>query len=134
MKIYETLTSKLKSMSLKLKTTSQKISQKTPCHLNQTRCGLSTINNSKQLNRTFVVYRDEITTVIRGSLNMFPDFFVWELLFEVISSRCNVLVVPFQQLLEGPMEVLLCERFNDLRHSLFHLLNCLITTSSEFRE
>ena len=31
-------------------------------------------------------------------------------------------------LLEGPMEVLLCERVNDLRHSLFHLLNCLITT------
>ena len=34
----------------------------------------------------------------------------------------------FQQLLEGPMEVLLCERVNDLRHSLFHLLNCLIMT------
>ena len=28
------------------------------------------------------------------------------------------------------MEVLLCERVNDLRHSLFHLLNCLITTAS----
>ena len=26
------------------------------------------------------------------------------------------------------MEVLLCERINDLRHSLFHLLNCLITS------
>ena len=23
------------------------------------------------------------------------------------------------------MEILLCERVNDLRHSLFHLLNCL---------
>ena len=32
------------------------------------------------------------------------------------------------------MEVLLCERVNDLRHSLFHLLNCLITTTSELRE
>ena len=32
------------------------------------------------------------------------------------------------------MGVLLCERINDLRHSLFHLLNCLITTASEFRE
>ena len=32
------------------------------------------------------------------------------------------------------MEVLLCERVNDLRHSLAHLLNCLITTSSELRE
>ena len=29
------------------------------------------------------------------------------------------------------MEVLLCERVNDLRHSLFHLFNCLITTASE---
>ena len=32
------------------------------------------------------------------------------------------------------MEVLLCERVNDLRHSLFRLLNCLITTASELRE
>ena len=32
------------------------------------------------------------------------------------------------------MEVLLGERVNDLRHSLFHLLNCLITTASELRE
>ena len=32
------------------------------------------------------------------------------------------------------MEVLLCERVNDLRHSLFHLLNCLITTACELRE
>ena len=54
--------------------------------------------------------------------------------FEVISSGYNALVVPFQQLLERPMEVLLCERVNDLRHSLFHLLNCLITTASELRE
>ena len=46
-------------------------------------------------------------------------FFVWALLlythetlvlFEVISSGCNTLVVPLKQLLEGPMEVLLCER------------------------
>ena len=29
------------------------------------------------------------------------------------------------------MEVLLCEHVNDLRHSLFLLLNCLITTASE---
>ena len=42
--------------------------------------------------------------------------------------------VLFQQLLEDPMEVLLCERVNDLHHSLFHLLNCLITTASERRE
>ena len=54
--------------------------------------------------------------------------------FEVISSGYIALVVSFQQLLEGPIEVLLSERFNDLRHSLFHLLNCLITTSCELRE
>ena len=47
---------------------------------------------------------------------------------------CNAFVVPFQHLLEGSMEVLLCERVNILRHSLFHLLNCLITTASELRE
>ena len=28
----------------------------------------------------------------------------------------------------------MCERVNDLRHSLFHLLNCLITTACELRE
>ena len=54
--------------------------------------------------------------------------------FKVISSGCNTLVVLFQQLLEGPMEVLLCEHVNDLHHSLFHLLNCLIMTASELRE
>ena len=32
-------------------------------------------------------------------------------------------IVPFQPLLEGPMEVLLYERVNDLRHSLFYHLN-----------
>ena len=53
--------------------------------------------------------------------------------FEVISTGCNALVAPFQQLLQGPMEVFLCEHVNDLRHSLFHLLNCLITTASELR-
>ena len=49
--------------------------------------------------------------------------------FEVFSSGCNALTVPFQQLLQSPMEVLLCERVNDLRHSLFHLLNSLMTTA-----
>ena len=29
-------------------------------------------------------------------------------------------LVPFQRLLEGPMEVVLCERVYDLRHSLFY--------------
>ena len=32
------------------------------------------------------------------------------------------------------MEVLLSERVNDLRHTLFHLLSCLITTAPELRE
>ena len=54
--------------------------------------------------------------------------------FEIISPSCNALVLPFQQLLEVPIEFLLCDRVNDLRHSLFHLLNCLITTESELRE
>ena len=81
---------------------------------------------------------------IRGSLNKFQNFFRMGTFFdsthmklvpfEVISSGFNALVLPFQQLLEGPMEVLLCERVNDLRQSLFHLLNCLITTASELRE
>ena len=74
---------------------------------------------------------------------IFQTFFVWALLlrvhtwnsnpFEVISSGCNALL-PFQQILGGHMEVFLCERINNLRYSLFHLLNCLITTASEIRE
>ena len=32
------------------------------------------------------------------------------------------------------MKVLLCQHVNDLRRSLFHLLNCLITTASELRD
>ena len=75
----------------------------------------------------------------------FQTFFIWALLLivntyetlvpcEVISSGFNALVVPLQQLLEGPIEVLLFERVYDLRHSLFHLLTCLITTASELRE
>ena len=80
---------------------------------------------------------------VRGSLNKFPDFFCMGTFidnthktlvhFKVISSGCNALVL-FQQLLEGPIEVLLCECVNDLHHSLFHFLNCLITTASELRE
>ena len=65
---------------------------------------------------------------IRGAYDKFPDFFSYGQLkhetlvpFEVISSSSNALAVPSQQLLEGPMEVFLCEHVNDLRHSLFHL-------------
>ncbi len=32
------------------------------------------------------------------------------------------------------MEVLLCVHVNDLRHSLVHILNSLITTASEVKE
>ena len=75
----------------------------------------------------------------------FPDFFsnghfYWQYIhetlvpFEVISSGCNALVVPFQQLPEGLMELLMCERVNELCHNLFHLLNFLITTASELKE
>ena len=32
------------------------------------------------------------------------------------------------------MEILMCECVNDLCQSLFHLLNCLITTASELTE
>ena len=78
---------------------------------------------------------------MKGSLKKYSDifsygYFSWEYThetqvpFEVIFSGCNALVVPFQQLLEGPMEVFLCERVNDLRHNLFQLHNCLITTAS----
>ena len=97
----------------------------------------------------YIPSRDEYTHEhthehIRGSLNMFPDFFRMSTFidsthmklyvpFKVIYSGRNALVVPFQQLRESPMNVL-CERVNDIRHSLFHLLNCLRTTASEIRE
>ena len=58
----------------------------------------------------------------------FETFFVRALLL-IVHTRNST---PFQQLLKGPMEVLLCERVNDLRHSLVHLLNFLITTASKF--
>ena len=77
-------------------------------------------------------------------MNKFPDFFRMRTFihsthmklvhFEVISSCWIALFVPFQQLLEGFIEVLLCECVNDLRHSLFLLLISLITTASELRE
>ena len=87
----------------------------------------------------------EMYSTIRGAYDKFPDFFsyghfYWEythetqVSFEIISSGSNALIAPFQQLLKGPMEVLLCERVNDLRHSLFHLLSGLITTASELKE
>ena len=83
-----------------------------------------------------------MVSIVRESLNKFPHFFRMGTFidsthivpFEVISSGWNVLAVPFQQLVEGPIEVLLSERVNDLRHSLFHVPNRLVTTASELRE
>ena len=65
---------------------------------------------------------------------MIVYMFSYSLCFNIVNFIYNALMVPFQQLLQCPMEVLLCERVSDLRHSLFHLLNCLITTTSELRE
>ena len=95
---------------------------------------LSVSVNSKPLNE-LVIFKKFIYEVHMISFQTFffrMDTFIdstHEILvpFEVIPSGCNVIVVLFQQLLEGPMEVLLCERVNDLRHSLFHLLNYLMT-------
>ena len=104
--------------------------------LNHIRRILNTFNALKSKIKLYIyIY---IYIYLRGSLNKFPDFFrmgtfidstLMKLVpFEVVSFGCNALL-PFQQLLDGPMEVLLGERVNDLRHSLFHLLNCLITTA-----
>ena len=49
----------------------------------------------------------------------------------ILRLQCTCCTVP--TILEGPMEVLLWKRVNELRHSLFHLLNCLITIASEFK-
>ena len=92
------------------------------------------------LNRTTFVLQGH-----EGPSISFQTFFVWALLLIVhtwnssplrsnllrLQCPCTVstLVVPF---LEGPMEEFLCERVNNLRHSLFHFLNSLITTASKF--
>ena len=62
------------------------------------------------------------------------DVHIYINIYIYVMCDCNALVVPFQQLLEGPMEVLFCEHVNDLRHSFYHLLNCLIPTASKLRE
>ena len=80
------------------------------------------------------IFKAKSSLYLRGSLNKFPDFFRMgsfflqythgtQVTFKVISSGCNAFVVRFLHLLECPMEVLLCERVSDLRHSLFHLIN-----------
>ena len=80
--------------------------------------------------------------MLRSAFNKFPYFFVQafkidftHMIFSSPKKRSPPTVMHlFQQLLKGSMEVLLCERVNDLRHSLLHPLNCLITTASELRE
>ena len=74
----------------------------------------------------------------------FQTFFVWALLLivhtwnssplwsNILRLQCACCTVPTTS--GRPMEVLLCEHVNDFRHSLFHLLNSLITTASELRE
>ena len=67
----------------------------------------------------------------------FQTFFIWALLLIVHTWNSSPLWSNLQlqcTCCTVPMEVLLCERVNDLHHSLFHLLNCLITTASELRE
>ena len=99
-------------------------------------------HNDFQVETSIYVYFCIYTSIIKYvsslffRISTFFDKYTHETLvpFEVISPNCNALFVPLQKLLEGPIEVLLCEHVNDLRHSLFHLLNCLITTASELRE
>ena len=60
-------------------------------------------------------------TIIRGAYDKFTDFFRMGTFIDRTRKKLYspALVVPFQKLPEGPMEVFLCERVNDLRHSLF---------------
>ena len=50
----------------------------------------------------------------------------------LLRLQCTSCTVPTTS--GSPMEFLLCERVNDLRHSLFYLRNCLMTTASELRK
>ena len=57
----------------------------------------------------------KIYTYIYKYIYKFPDLFrvgtfINSTHMKLYSSGCNALVVPFQQLLEGHMDVLLCER------------------------
>ena len=94
--------------------------------------GISTIEDFLMRNPHF--------TYIRGSLNKFPDIFVRALLLRVPTWNSSLLrsnrlrlqctcTVPTTS--GWPHRSLLV---TDLCHSLFPLLNCLITTASELRE
>ena len=93
-----------------------------------------------------IIFLITITYKIRGSLNKFPDFFRKGTFIDnahmKLKSPTNESPPAAMHLLyhsnnfwKAPMEVLLCERVNDLRHSFFHLLDCLIMIASyELRE
>ena len=80
---------------------------------------------------------------VQGAYDSFQTFFVWALFLIVhtwnssplrsnpLRLQCTCCTVPTTS---GRLIEVLCEPINDLRHSLFHLLNCLITTASELRE
>ena len=83
--------------------------------------------------------------VCTSACNKFPDFFfVWALSLIVdtwnssslrsnlLRLQCTCTVPTTSGRPRG--SPFLCERVIDLRHGLFHLLNCLITTTSELRE
>ena len=73
---------------------------------------------------------------IRRALNKIPDFFRMStsstLQSNLLQLKCTCCTVPTTS--GRAMEVLLSERVNDLRHSLFLLVNCLITTFYELRK
>ena len=80
-----------------------------------------TENSFSHLLHVFIFILNSVEKIVlRVAYDKFTDFFshghFYELYthetlvpFEVISSGCNALVVPIQQLLEGPMEDLLCD-------------------------
>ena len=100
---------------------------------------LSARFNSLAFNTTL----ESILLDLRGAYDIFLTFYVWVLLLIVhpwnssplrsnlLQPQCTCTVPPNS---ERPHGVLLCERVNALRYSLFHLLNCLITTASELSE
>ena len=102
-------------------------------------CSPSWLGFNTEVNKTLIeIEYYEMHTI------SFQSFFVWALLLIVhtwklsplrsnlLWLQCTCSTVPTTY--RRPHESALCERGNNLRHSLFHLLNCLITTASELRE
>ena len=59
-----------------------------------------------------MVYRGHTRCIFRMDTFIDSTDMKIQVPFEVISSGYNTLVLPFQQLLEGPIEVHLCKRVN----------------------